>query len=341
MDDSSRRIEYPKRPVYWANKVQRALIESEAVSVIGRDACWLVTFVAAREDMLRYSKVPRWWTPQLMDSTGFTNKRTFLSARKAAVDAGWLIVNSGGKGVEGEYFTRIPGAKSHQQSEESESSRCEIAPHTAPTNAPHPIPSIPVTQESESAPKQKGKADSRLIEFCPEWNAWHSAGIIRQMIRDTNSPGKGIEDAWKRSQRDKEQRERLNDLPALQKAIEGSQQFLRDAGWFNAAGLIGGKNSNRLWYAEQLVAGAYLDKSGNGNAGRPSPEASKAWQKTLEEIRQHSSWKSDEIRQAIGERAWRALKSIGGAKQVERWIGSDCFELRSLEKRFHQEFSKG
>lgn len=185
--------------------------------------------------------------------------------------------------------------------------------------------------------KRPKKTDSKLIEFCHEWNAWHSAGIVRQKIRDVNSPGKGIEDAWKRSQRDKEQRERLNDFPELRKAIEGSQQFLNDARWFDAAGLIGGKNANRRWYAEQLVAGAYLNKPGGGGHSQ-SPEASQAWQKTLEAVRLHSSYRPDEIRKAIGERAFQALKSIGGAKQVEK---SNDFERRELEKRFIQAFSEG
>jgi hypothetical protein len=190
-----------------------------------------------------------------------------------------------------------------------------------------------------SAKKRTKKTDSKLIEFCHEWNAWHSAGIVLQKIRDPNAPGDGIRDAWKRSQRDKEQRERLNDFPALRKAIEQSQEFLKDKGkgWFDAAGLIGGKNSNRRWYAEQLVAGAYLNKPGGGGRSQ-SPEASQAWQKTLEAVRQHSSYRPDEIRKAIDERAWRALKSIGGAKQVEK---SNDFERRELERRFIQAFSEG
>ena len=185
--------------------------------------------------------------------------------------------------------------------------------------------------------KRSNKTDSKLIEFCHEWNTWHSAGIVRQKIRDPDAPGDGIRDAWKRSQRDTEQRERLSDFPTLRKAIEQSQEFLNDKGkgWFDAAGLIGGKNKNRRWYAEQLVAGAYLDKSGSG--GRPSPEASQAWQKTVEAVRIHSSHRPSEIEQDIGPRSWRALKSIGGAKQVDK---SNDFERRELERRFIQAFSE-
>lgn len=187
-----------------------------------------------------------------------------------------------------------------------------------------------------SGKKRTLQSGAKLMEFCTQWNVWHSAGIIRQKIRDVTSPGKGIEDAWKRSQRDAEQWQRLSDLTALRKAIEGSQQFLRDARWFDAAGLIGGKNSNRRWYAEQLVAGAYLDKSDSG--GRPqSLEASQAWQKTLEAVRRHSSHRLPEIERDIGPRSWRALRSIGGAKQIDK---SNDFERRELERRFIQAFSE-
>lgn|GEM_PF-3442848 len=123
---------YPERPRFWANQVHRALIQSEAVATLGRDVCWLITFIAAREDMLHYKQVPKWWTPQIMDDAGFSNKKKFLKTRQAAIDAGWLILNGGGTGVEGEYFTAIPGAKSHQQIPEADDSRCEIAPAYPP-----------------------------------------------------------------------------------------------------------------------------------------------------------------------------------------------------------------
>lgn len=175
------RIEYPQRQPYWANQVQRALIVSEAVSAIGRDACWLVSFIAAREDMLRYSRVPKWWTQQLMDDSGFTNKRHFLKTRQAAIEAGWLVVNCGGKGIEGEYFTDIPvqfvGANSHQQMHQEDISRCEFAPESEPTNAPHPIPSNLITEEGaattpRTVKKPKVERAGYPTHFDAVWNAY-------------------------------------------------------------------------------------------------------------------------------------------------------------------------
>jgi len=72
-----------------------------------------------------------------------------------------------------------------------------------------------LASSKRSAKKPKRETDSNLTTVCVEWNAWHSAGIVRQKIRDTNSPGKTIVDAWNRSQRDPEQRERLKvSIPA-------------------------------------------------------------------------------------------------------------------------------
>jgi hypothetical protein len=191
---------YPDRPKCWANHVQKALINAEAIPVLGRDACWLIAYVAAREDMLFYKHVPKWWTPQLMDDAGFTNKKHFLKTRQTAIDAGWLIVNGGGKGVEGEYFTDIPvqfvGANSHQQTHQQDISRCESAPANVPlsepTNAPLPNPYSPIPQIQEGAafpdvaPKKSKRAAKtnfdpvkvalpeslQTAEFRAAWERW-------------------------------------------------------------------------------------------------------------------------------------------------------------------------
>lgn len=140
---------------------------------------------------------------------------------------------------------------------------------------------------ASSGRKSKAKSDAKLIAFCVEWNNWHSAGIVRQKIRDTNSPGKTIVDAWNRSQRDPEQRRRLDDLPGLRAAIQSSQALLKPAAWFDAAGLIGGKNSNRRWYAEQLTAGTYRDKAPIPALG--NVEALQAWHKIQQAAHDHPS----------------------------------------------------
>jgi hypothetical protein len=182
------------------------------------------------------------------------------------------------------------------------------------------------------ARKSKADTDAKLIAFCVNWNNWHSAGIVRSQIRDTNSPGKTICDAWNRSQRDPDQRGRLENIAALKAAIQASQKLLKPGGWFDAAGLIGGKNSNHRWYAEQLIAGTYRDKTATG--APDSPEAETAWQNVLDAIQKHSRFKPEQIEADVGKQAWRAVKSIG-LKKIDE---ASKVERQELKPRFIQAF---
>ena len=89
---------------------------------------------------------------------------------------------------------------------------------------------------------------------------WNQLTGVRQ-VRNPNKPGKTISDAWKRSRRDPEQSERLNDFEAIRNAIVKADADYLSGGWFTAANIIGGKNSNKIWYAEQLLNGVYARKS--------------------------------------------------------------------------------
>ena len=188
---------------------------------------------------------------------------------------------------------------------------------------------------ASSGRKSKAKSDAKLTAFCIEWNNWHSAGIVRQKIRDTNSPGKTIVDAWNRSQRDPEQCGRLNDLPGLRAAIEASQQMLKPAGWFDAAGLIGGKNKNHRWYAEQLAAGTYRDKATNGASG--NAEALQAWRLILRAAKDNhgnaAGFESD-----IGGQLAGILKSLRLTRQ--KIDQANNFDRREQEREFTQAFSR-
>ena len=118
---------------------------------------------------------------------------------------------------------------------------------------------LPIPEEHTPAESEK----PGLPEFCEAWNTWHDAGIVSQRIRNAQTPGKTITDAWRRAQRVPEQRDRLGDLPAIQDAIQSSQEMLLPAPWFDAAGLLAGKNSNHRYYAEMLLKGQYRDRSTN------------------------------------------------------------------------------
>jgi hypothetical protein len=278
---------YPQRPAFWAMKVIRCLQKTGAANRIGRDAAWLVTTIAALEDTKRYSGPVSFWNSHLMDVTGFGHKGTFLKARTAAVDSGWLVYAEGKKGQAATYWTAIPddaqpfvgadvledsGPIPDQQTECRSGSGPTSGPESGPESGPHsylyPSP-IPLRRNSgnslarSGAPARKTntRADLRLLAFLVEWNTWHASGIVRQKVRCTDEPGKTITAAWARSQKDPEQRERLLDTSGLRAAILASQTLLKPAAWFDAAGLIGGKNANRRWYAEQLLAGVYRDNA--------------------------------------------------------------------------------
>ncbi len=201
---------------------------------------------------------------------------------------------------------------------------------------------------ARSGRKPKGKTDSKLTAFCVEWNNWHSAGIVRQKIRDTDSPGKTIIDAWNRSQRDSEQRERLKDLAAIRATIAASQQLLKPASWFDAAGLIGGRNANRRWYLERLLSGGYADRPKpvspdrtGGNGKREQSGGDDIWPDVIQwcvGAKTTDSSYPDRLRQLFGPAAAQAVlklkvAAVKDAADHRGRTGND-FRLRELGQQF-------
>ena len=86
----------------------------------------------------------------------------------------------------------------------------------------------------------------------------------------------------------------------LETAISQSREFLRRGNWFDAAALIGGRNSDRRWYAEQLLTGKYRER--NRTATACSPEAIAAWQRILN----------------------AAHRQVGSQEAFAREIGDEC-----------------
>lgn len=286
--------DYPTRPKFWALTVIRALQKTGAANHIGRDAAWIITNVAAMEDTKRYSGAVAYWNDHLRDVAGFTSKKTFDKARKAAVNAGWLHYEPGGKGRAGLYWTLIPkdaeqfiglsvvdpdvGSKTDNAAP-NVGSKDNLSPqiggdkgaergeergeHSYPVPNPFPI-------EGDS-----GSESPALVTFCRTWNQWQADGIVKRRVKNPDSPGKTIREHWKRGQKDPEQRERLADLSTIRTAIETANGFLFDAGWFDAAGLVGGKNKDRRFYCEMLLNGAYSD---NGSR-TPSADDDELWQR--------------------------------------------------------------
>lgn len=336
---------YPARPGFWANQVQRALITSEAVSTLGRDACWLIMFIAAREDMLFYKQIPRWWTQQLMDDSGFTNKSKFLKTRQAAIDAGWIVMNGGGKGIEGEYFTDIPpqflGANSPQQTEQQEVSRCESAPANAPpsepTNASHPIPSTLVPREAEEgdAPpssstrsmKMKTTREAYSLDFESVWiaypairrrnkgKAYHEYQAALKRVAEADSGDIPKAAAW---------------ILAKTQEFAGShcgQKYAPEPErWFH---------DDRFYDAPEAWGDFGDGQKLTGNASFDS-EAEQAWTKLLSGLNQFDfQTQHDKLRAFTGERIWASAAKVGWQQIRDR----DQFTQSKLKPDFIREWS--
>ncbi|MCA9011288.1 MAG: hypothetical protein KDB01_16165 [Planctomycetaceae bacterium] len=171
-------------------------------------------------------------------------------------------------------------------------------------------------EEQSQKQKSTSAADRKLTAFCHAWNTWHSSGIVRSEIRDPDAPGITIINAWNRAQRDPEQRERLNDLPELQSEIEASQDLLLPAGWFDAAGLIGGKNKNHRWYAEQLMAGTYRNKrsasSDRRSIAEDNQEAEHDYQAVIRAMDRYDlDTQADVMQRSVSQRAWATAEAVG------------------------------
>ena len=170
---------YPSRPAYFAMKVIRTLQKTGAANHIGRDAAWLITTIAALEDTKRYSGPVAFWNSHLMDVTGFGHKGTFLKARAAAVESGWLRYFEGRKGQAATYWTMIPdsavqffgadvldnaGPDSDQQtkcrSESGPQSGPQSGPASGPASGPHSyLCPLPLPEEVAALPTMSSKSN--------------------------------------------------------------------------------------------------------------------------------------------------------------------------------------
>lgn len=150
------------------------------------------------------------------------------------------------------------------------------------------------------------KTSSSLVSFCKTWNQWHEAGIVSKKIQDPEKPGKGLKAAWKKAQADAEQRSRFKNLDNLKDQLAAAKGFLFDAGWFDAVALIGGKNSDRRFYAEMLGNGAY--------SGGVSIENGDDWplvQRIVRETYSPDVQNSSDVESKLTVEQFTAVKSVG------------------------------
>ena len=135
---------YPQREKFFACSIVRDLFDSGAAQEIGHHAVCLVILVAHKEDLFHYRGAVNFWNSQLMTSLGFTSPKQLNSARKKAVDAGWLHYERGNKRSVGVYWVCNPFRSSvgtnRGKNSDSTLSPCGTNPGTNPGKPPTPKP---------------------------------------------------------------------------------------------------------------------------------------------------------------------------------------------------------
>ncbi len=100
--------EYPKRDAYFAHHTVRLMFKVCAAQEIDSEAMLLVIAILHQEDAKRYRGPITFYNGQLAPILGFTSWSRLDRARKAAIKAGWLHYESGGKRKPGLYWGMIP-----------------------------------------------------------------------------------------------------------------------------------------------------------------------------------------------------------------------------------------
>ena len=96
------------RPAFFANRVLRLLIKTATAQELGPDVLALLTVIVMTEDARRYRGPVTFWNDQLLPLVGFSKWERLDKARKAAVAAGWLAYEPGGRHRVGIYRVTIP-----------------------------------------------------------------------------------------------------------------------------------------------------------------------------------------------------------------------------------------
>lgn len=102
--------DYPKRSSHFAHKFCRTLTKSAAAQELGPEACWLLSVIVHQEDAIRYSRPVTFWNDQLLPLCGFGSRKRLESARRKAIEGGWIHYKPGGKSKPGRYWVTIPDA---------------------------------------------------------------------------------------------------------------------------------------------------------------------------------------------------------------------------------------
>jgi hypothetical protein len=104
---------YPKRPSHFSHRFLRVLFKSCAALELGQGAVCLLAAIVNVEDAKRYAGPAGFWNGNLAQIAGFRSEDALATARKRAIDAGWLHYEPGGKHRIGRYWVQIPEGLDH------------------------------------------------------------------------------------------------------------------------------------------------------------------------------------------------------------------------------------
>ena len=84
-----------QRPRYLHQRVVRLLTRECVANAIGPDACWLITVVVTQQLVIDFKRPVTYSNEQLMPLCGFGSRKRLVTARRKAVEAGWLSLHPG------------------------------------------------------------------------------------------------------------------------------------------------------------------------------------------------------------------------------------------------------
>ncbi len=100
--------EYPVRPPLFALHFCKALFESDAIKICGRDAVLFAAFIATIEDKLYYKIAPRFWRNELMRRISYRSPKDFLRVKNRTIDAGLIRYIKGSRAKTPSYWVLVP-----------------------------------------------------------------------------------------------------------------------------------------------------------------------------------------------------------------------------------------
>ena len=192
---------------FFALKFCKLLSKTAAANELGADAVLLLMIVVLKEDSKEYTDAPNYWNNQLMPLCGIGSVKRLISARKKAIDAGWLHYEAGGKGKVGRYWVLVPDRfKSLLARRSASDLRLRNGSQSESTNAPKPVSGCDTEvkrasmrkrnrQSSlpEPIPKPKGKRLLYSEDFEAFWKAFPSG---------RKSAKKAAYQAWEKAVKD-------------------------------------------------------------------------------------------------------------------------------------------